>query len=71
MGGTIFSNTGPQNRPLEYRDEPKFQPQPTMPKFVETSKEDHEAHAETIATWEEKFSIYQALSEECRRDLPF
>ena len=42
-----------------------------MPKFVETPKEDHEAQVETIATWEGKFSVYQSLSEECRRDLPF
>ena len=42
-----------------------------MPKFVETPKEDHEAQAETISTWEEKFSVYQSLSEECRRALPF
>ena len=41
-----------------------------MPKFVETPKEDPEAQAETIATWEEKFSVYQSLSEECRRALP-
>ena len=42
-----------------------------MSKFVDTPKEDHEAHAETIATWEEKFSVYQSLSEECRRDISF
>ena len=42
-----------------------------MPKFVETPKEDPEAQAETIATWEEKFSVYQSLSEECIRALPF
>ena len=70
MGGDIFSKTGPYNRPLEYKDEPKLQPRPTMPKFVETPKEDHEAHAETIATWEEKFFVYQSLSE-CRRALSF
>ena len=71
MGGSIFSKTGPQNRPLEYREEPKLHPRPTMPKFVETPKEYHEAHVETIATWEEKFYVYQSSSEECRRDLPF
>ena len=71
MGGAIFFKPGPQKMPLEYRDEPKLQLGPTMPKFVETPKEDHEAQAETIATWEEKFSIYQSLSEECRRALPF
>ena len=48
-----------------------MQPRPTMPKFVETPKEDHEAQAETIATWEENIYVYQSLSEECRRDLPF
>ena len=42
-----------------------------MPKFVETPKKDHEAQVETIATWEGKFSVYQSLSEECKRDLPF
>ena len=42
-----------------------------MPKFVETPKEDPEAQAETIATCEEKFYVYQSLSEECRRALPF
>ena len=42
-----------------------------MPKFVEIPKEDHEAQAETIATWEEKFYVYQSLSEECKRALPF
>ena len=42
-----------------------------MPKFVETPKEDHEAQVETIATWEEKFYVYQSLSEGCRRALPF
>ena len=50
MSGTIFSKTGPKNRPLEYIEELKLQPRPTMPKFVETPKEYHEAQAETIAT---------------------
>ena len=36
MGGAIFSNTGPQNRPIKYRDEPKLHPWPTMPKLIET-----------------------------------
>ena len=71
MGGSVFSKTGPHNRPLEFREKPKFQPRPTMPKFLETPKEDHESHTETIATWEEKFFVYQYLSEECRRALPF
>ena len=71
MGGSVFSKTGPHNRPLEFREEQKLHPRPTMPKFVETPKEDPEAQAETIATWEEKFSVYQYLSEECRRALPF
>ena len=71
MGGDIFSKTGPQNRPLECRDEPKFHPWPTMPKLIETPKQDHEEQDETIATWEDKFSVYQSLSEECRRALPF
>ena len=71
MGGSIFSNTKPRNMPLEYRDEQNLQYHPTMPKFVEIPNEYHEARAETIATWEEKFSIYQTFSEECRRDLPF
>ena len=71
MGGSVFSKTGPQNRPLEFREEPKLHPRPTMPKFVETPKEDPEAQAETIATWEEKFFVYQYLREECRRALPF
>ena len=70
-GWGYFSKTGPQNRPLEYKEEPKFHPRPTMPKFVETPKEYHESQAKTIATWKEKFSIYQSLSEECRRALPF
>ena len=43
VGGSIFSKIGPQNRPLEYTYEPKLQPRPSMPKFVETPKEDHEA----------------------------
>ena len=43
MGGSIFSKDGLQNRPLEYRYESKLQPRPTMPRFVETPKEDHEA----------------------------
>ena len=64
MGGSIFSKIGHHNRPLEYRYEPKLQPLPTMPKFIETPKEYHEAQDETIATWEEKFSMYQSLSEE-------
>ena len=38
---------------------------------METPKEDHEARDGTIATWEEKFYVYQSLSEECRRDIPF
>ena len=42
-----------------------------MPKLIETPKQDHEEQVETIATWEEKFSVYQSLSEECRRALPF
>ena len=42
-----------------------------MPKFVDIPKEDHEAEVETIATWEEKFFVYQSLSEECRRAFPF
>ena len=42
-----------------------------MHKFVETPKEDPEAQAETIATWEETFYVDQSLSEECKRDLPF
>ena len=71
MGGYVFSKTVPKNRPIEYRDEPNLQPQPTMPNFVDIPKEYHEAHAETIPTWEEKFYIYQSFSEECRRDLPF
>ena len=70
MGGYIFSDIEPQNRPLEYTYEPNLKPQPSMPKFVEAPKEDHEAQAETIATWEEKFYVYQSLSEECRRALP-
>ena len=71
MGGAIFSKTGPQNRPLECRDEPKFHPWPTMPKLIETPKQDHEEQVETIATWEEKFFVYQSLSEECRKNIPF
>ena len=71
MGGSIFSKTGPQNKPIEYRYEPKLQPRLTMPKFVETPKEDHEAQVENIASWEEKFYVYQSLSEECRRTFPF
>ena len=71
MGGSIFSKTEPRNSPLEYRYEPNLQPRPTMPKFSDTPKEYHEAHAETIATWEEKCFVYQSLSEECRRDIPF
>ena len=63
MGGSIFSKNRPQNRLIDYRDEQKLQPRPTMPKFVEIPKEDHEAHAETIATWEEKYFVYQNLSE--------
>ena len=70
MGGSIFSKTRPQNRPLEYLYEPKFHTQTTMPKFVEIPKEDPEVQTETIASWEEKFVAYQTLSEECRRDLP-
>ena len=42
-----------------------------MPKFVESPKGDHEARTETIDTLENKYDVYQTLSEECRRDLPF
>ena len=71
MGVCIYSKTEPHNRPLEFIEEPKLQPRPTMPKFVETPKEDHEAQVETVATWEGKFFVYQSLSEECIRALPF
>ena len=39
MGGSIFSNNGPQNRPIEYIYETNLQPQATIPKFVEIPKE--------------------------------
>ena len=71
MGGTIFSNMGPHNRPLEFKDEPNLHPQPTMPKFREYPKEDHEVHTKSVASWEEKYVAYQNLREECRRILPF
>ena len=68
MGSSILSKDGPHNRPLEYIYEQNFHPSPIMPKFAEIPKEYHEAQTETIATWEEKFYVYQSLSEECRRD---
>ena len=71
MGGYIFSKKGPHNRPLELKHEPKFQTQTTMPKFMEYLKEDNEVQIESVASWEEKYASYQALSEECRRVLPF
>ena len=64
MGESIFSKNGPQNRPLEYRYEPNLKPRPTIPKFVEIPKEDHETQVETIATWEETFYVYKSLSED-------
>ena len=39
-----------------------------MPNFVE--KEDIEVHTETISSWEEKFVVYQTLSDECIGVLP-
>ena len=63
MGGSIFSKTGPHNRPPEFKDEPKLQPRPTMPKFMEFPKEDPEVQTETVASWEEKFVAYKTFSE--------
>ena len=43
MGGSILSKKWSHNRPHEFKYEPKLQPYPTIPNFMEDPKEYDEA----------------------------